>query len=72
MLILDETTSALDSISELYIHKTIKNLREQNKTVIIVAHRLSTVQVADKIIVLDKGKVVEEATHTELLQLSGK
>ena len=67
VLILDEATSALDSTAEKYIQQAIKILREQNKTVILIAHRLSTVYQADKIVFLDKGKIAEEGTHEELL-----
>lgn len=69
ILILDEATSALDSISEQYVQRTIRVLREQEKTVIIIAHRLSTIKNADKIVVLDHGKVVEEGLHDDLLRL---
>jgi ATP-binding cassette subfamily B protein len=69
ILILDEATSALDSISEQYVQRTIRALREQEKTVIIIAHRLSTIKNADKIVVLDHGKVVEEGLHDDLLRL---
>ncbi len=72
ILILDEATSSLDSISEKYIQHTIKQLRKQEKTIILIAHRLSTVKNADKIIVLEKGKVTEEGTHQELLSKEGK
>ncbi|WP_343328491.1 peptidase domain-containing ABC transporter [Polaribacter staleyi] len=66
ILVLDEATSSLDSTSENYIQRTIKNLREQQKTIIIIAHRLSTVINADKIVVLEKGKVIEQGSHNEL------
>ncbi len=67
ILILDEATSSLDTVSEEYVQKTIQNLREQGKTLIIIAHRLSTVAKADKIGVLDKGKLIEEGNHGTLL-----
>lgn len=67
ILILDEATSSLDSASEQYVQKTINLLKANQKTIIVIAHRLSTLNHADKIIVLDKGKVVEEGTHHELL-----
>ncbi|HEX6981743.1 MAG TPA: peptidase domain-containing ABC transporter [Balneolaceae bacterium] len=67
ILILDEATSSLDSSSEQYVQRTIDLLTEQGKTIILIAHRLSTVFKADKICVLDKGKVVEEGNHEELM-----
>jgi ATP-binding cassette subfamily B protein len=66
ILVLDEATSSLDSKSENYIQKTINTLREKEKTIIIIAHRLSTVINADLIVVLDKGSVLEQGTHKEL------
>lgn len=68
ILILDEATSALDSASEGYIKKAIDVMKQQNKTIILIAHRLSTVMQADKICVLQKGLLVEEGNHTELMQ----
>lgn len=70
MLILDEATSSLDSISEQAIQKAIEPLLK-NRTSLVIAHRLSTVIAADKIIVLDDGKIVESGTHTELLAKNG-
>ncbi|HEX6892374.1 MAG TPA: peptidase domain-containing ABC transporter, partial [Chryseolinea sp.] len=67
VLILDEATSSLDSSSELYVQYTIDMLRKKGKTVIIIAHRLSTVFNADKIVVLSGGLVVEEGKHDELI-----
>ncbi|HWV70244.1 MAG TPA: peptidase domain-containing ABC transporter [Pseudosphingobacterium sp.] len=67
ILILDEATSSLDSASEKFVLNTIDHLKRDNKTIIVIAHRLSTLYNADKIIVLDKGKVIEQGTHQELL-----
>lgn len=67
ILILDEATSALDSFSELHIQKMVSILKEQGKTIILIAHRLSTVYQADKIIVLENGAMVEEGSHLDLL-----
>lgn len=71
ILILDEATSSLDSISEQYVKKTLDMLAKQGKTIIIIAHRLSTIKNADHIIVLDKGKVAESGTHKSLLSQGG-
>jgi ATP-binding cassette, subfamily B, bacterial MsbA len=71
VLILDEATSALDAESELLVQKALANLM-QNKTSIVIAHRLSTVRKADKIVVMEKGRIVETGTHKELLEKSGK
>lgn len=68
ILILDEATSSLDSAAEKHVRKMVELLRHQRKTVIIIAHRLSTISHADKIVVLEQGKVVEEGRHEELLQ----
>ena len=70
VLLFDEPTSALDSHSEELIQNVLESLR-QNRTIMIIAHRLSTVRNADKIIVLDKGMVLEEGTHTELVDIGG-
>lgn len=71
ILILDEATSALDSESEFYIQKAIENMLK-DKTVIAVAHRLSTLKNMDRIIVLEKGKIVEDGSLNELLKKKGK
>ncbi|HEY0272209.1 MAG TPA: ATP-binding cassette domain-containing protein, partial [Chitinophaga sp.] len=71
VLILDEATAALDSQSELHIQHAIRQLRAAGKTILLIAHRLSTVIPADKIVVLSQGKVVEEGAHEALLQQQG-
>jgi ATP-binding cassette, subfamily C, bacteriocin exporter len=71
ILILDEATSSLDSASEQYVKDTVNYLREYGKTVILIAHRLSTVFMADKICVLEKGELVEEGTHEFLIEKEG-
>ena len=71
ILILDEATSALDSESEFYIQKAIENML-QDKTVLVVAHRLSTLKNMDRIIVLEKGRIVEDGSLNELLSRRGK
>jgi ATP-binding cassette subfamily B protein len=68
IIIFDEATSALDNISEMNIKKEISDFLK-NKTAIIIAHRLSTVEDADVIYVIDSGKVVEEGNHSELMNL---
>lgn len=70
ILVLDEATSALDSESEVLIQDALWKLM-QNKTAIVIAHRLSTIQKMDRIIVLDKGKIVEEGTHKQLVKNNG-
>ena len=71
ILLLDEATSNIDTRSELLIQKGLDKLME-DRTSIIIAHRLSTVRNADRILVLDDGQIIEQGTHTELLNLKGK
>jgi ATP-binding cassette subfamily B protein len=70
LLILDEATSSLDSMSEHYIQKSFKEL-SKDRTTIVIAHRLSTIQQLDRIIVMDKGKIVEDGSHDELIAKNG-
>jgi ABC-type multidrug transport system fused ATPase/permease subunit len=70
LLILDEATSALDAESEWLVQEALDRLME-NRTTFVIAHRLSTIIRADKILVLDAGKLVEQGTHAELLALAG-
>ncbi|MGI9036862.1 MAG: ABC transporter ATP-binding protein [Pyrinomonadaceae bacterium] len=70
VLILDEATSALDTESEQLVQKALANLM-QNRTSIVVAHRLSTVRKADKIVVMERGRIIETGTHFELLEKGG-
>jgi len=69
-LILDEATSALDTESERHIQDALQTL-QQNRTSIVIAHRLSTIENADKIIVMDQGKIVEQGNHRSLLAKQG-
>lgn len=70
ILLLDEATSALDSESEVHIQKALWKLMEK-RTALVIAHRLSTVQKMDRIVVIDNGKILEEGTHKELLANKG-
>jgi ABC-type bacteriocin transporter len=72
ILILDEASSSLDPVSEKYVQDTIEVLLSENKTVIVISHRLSSIQRAGLIIVLKDGKVVEEGEHAKLLAQQGE
>jgi subfamily B ATP-binding cassette protein MsbA len=70
ILILDEATSALDTASERLVQEALNNIME-NRTTIVIAHRLSTIHKADKIVVLEKGSIVQTGTHQELIMQQG-
>lgn len=70
IMILDEATSALDAQSQEAVQQALDNMM-QGRTTIVIAHRLSTIENADLIVVMDHGKIVEQGTHTNLLQLGG-
>jgi ABC-type bacteriocin transporter len=71
ILILDEATSSLDPTSEQKVQDTLNWFKAQNKTIIIIAHRLTTIKNCDKILVLHQGKLVEQGSHHDLLQTNG-
>lgn len=70
ILILDEATSALDSVTERYIQDSMSNLM-YNKTTIVIAHRLSTLAKMDRILIFDKGKIIEDGSHDDLIKKKG-
>ena len=71
ILIFDEATSSLDTLSERHIHQVLESLKDKKRTTVMIAHRLSTVVHCDRIFVMDKGLIVESGTHTELLERGG-
>ena len=70
ILILDEATSALDNESEHFIQQAFEKAIE-GRTTIVIAHRLSTIEKADLIVVMDRGEIIEQGTHSELLAQHG-
>ncbi|MFT5706202.1 MAG: thiol reductant ABC exporter CydC subunit [Oceanospirillaceae bacterium] len=71
ILILDEATSHLDAISEAAVHKALRMLMK-HRTTLVIAHRLASIEDADKIVVLDQGTIIEQGTHQQLLSLNGE
>jgi len=71
IILFDEATSSLDTLAEKYVKQVIKQLASEGKTIVIIAHRLSTMHDADTIATLSHGKVVEMGTHVELLAKGG-
>ncbi|MFW6351653.1 MAG: ABC transporter ATP-binding protein, partial [Bacteroidota bacterium] len=71
LIILDEATSAVDSLTENYIQKAIENIFS-SRTVIAVAHRLSTIKHSNLILVLEQGQIIERGNHDELVRQGGK
>ena len=70
ILIMDEATSALDSVTEKYIYQSLHELMD-GKTTIVIAHRLSTLAEMDRILVFNKGMIIEDGTHESLLKRNG-
>jgi ATP-binding cassette subfamily B protein len=70
ILILDEATSSVDPYTELLLQNALKKLLEK-RTTLIIAHRLSTIRSADKIVVIDEGRIIDTGTHTELMNRKG-
>jgi len=69
-MVLDEATSALDTESEQLVQLALEKMM-QNRTSLVIAHRLSTIQKADTIVVLRKGKIIEQGKHEDLLKIKG-
>jgi ATP-binding cassette subfamily B protein len=70
VILLDEATASVDADNEFYIQQAVSELC-RDKTVLVIAHRLNTIRGADRILVLDKGKIVEQGSHPELIQKNG-
>ena len=70
MLILDEATSALDTESERLVQQALQRLM-QGRTTLVIAHRLSTIEHADRVVVMEQGRIVEQGPHAELLTRGG-
>ena len=70
VLILDEATSALDTESERLVQQALQTLM-QGRTTLVIAHRLSTIEHADRVVVMQRGRIAEQGTHAELLALNG-
>ena len=71
MIILDEPSSALDPIAEYHLNRSMLTAAE-SKSVIFISHRLSTTRTTDRIYMLEKGRIIEEGSHSELLERGGK
>ncbi len=71
IVVLDEPTSSLDPLAEADLFKNFRDLLE-GRSAILISHRFSTVQMADRIYVLDKGRIIEEGSHADLLRLNGR
>ena len=72
VLILDESTAALDAVSESEILNTISNLKNDSLTIILITHKISLVREADHIVLIDNGKAPESGKHEELMKLNGQ
>jgi subfamily B ATP-binding cassette protein MsbA len=70
ILVLDEATSALDAVAEQKVQQAIRQA-SRGRTTLVIAHRLSTIERADRILVLDAGRIVDQGTHAELITRSG-